>query len=314
MSRDVVISNSKLNSYGTRVVTEGIDFQQYLRNPILLWMHKRGYEDGAPLPIGTVANIRIDGDNLVGTLVFDEADEFAQKIADKWDKGVLKMVSAGLIIIAIDESENLLLPGQTRATITKSKLQEVSVVDIGANDDALALYNDKLIALSHSEQDLKFLDINQTANNMKKIAEKLSLAADASEADILSAIDKLNQKVQKTATLEMQLAAQTKDAIVTIVDGAAKEGKIPQGKKEHFIALGDKIGLTSLKETFDALTVAQRPSSVINLAKPAGGAEYKKLSDVSEDELIELRESNPEQYASLYRAEYGVELPTLKKQ
>lgn len=92
MAKEVVISNSRLNSYGFRVLTEGIDTTQYARNPILLWMHNRPFRGTTDevLPIGKVENLRIDGDNLIGTPVFDEKDEFAQKIKAKWESGILK--------------------------------------------------------------------------------------------------------------------------------------------------------------------------------------------------------------------------------
>ena len=41
---EVVISTSKLNSYGSRVLTEGIDTKQYKKNHIVLWMHNRPWE------------------------------------------------------------------------------------------------------------------------------------------------------------------------------------------------------------------------------------------------------------------------------
>ena len=134
-----VISTSSLNSYGTRVLTSGIDIEHYKRNPVLLYMHRRGGIEDAP--IGKIENIRIEGDKLVWELVFDEKDEVGRKIAQKWQDGFLRMVSAGLTIIELSDDPKYLLPGQRRMTITKSKLDEVSVVDIGANDDALALYN-----------------------------------------------------------------------------------------------------------------------------------------------------------------------------
>ena len=82
-----VISTSSLNSYGTRVLTSGIDIEQYKRNPVLLYMHRRGGIQDAP--IGKIENIRIEGDKLVGELVFDEKDEVGKKIAQKWQDGFL---------------------------------------------------------------------------------------------------------------------------------------------------------------------------------------------------------------------------------
>lgn len=70
---EVVISTSAVNSYGFRVLTEGIDTTQFERNPILLWMHNRpmrGTKDEV-LPLGRVENLRKEGDKLIGSLVFD---------------------------------------------------------------------------------------------------------------------------------------------------------------------------------------------------------------------------------------------------
>jgi hypothetical protein len=185
MSKEAVISTSRLNSYGTRVLTEGIDYEQYIKNPVLLYMHARpwGSTQDAGV-IGRIENLRVDGDRLIGTPVFDSEDEFAKKIANKWEKGFLKMLSAGLEVIEASSDKNLLVAGQTGRTLTKTKLLEVSVVDIGANDDALSLkYNGKHINLAESsEQELAWLrlEMNQFLNNnnetkkeMEKIAKRL---------------------------------------------------------------------------------------------------------------------------------------------
>ena len=42
MAREAVISTSALNAYGTRILTEGLDIEQYKKNPIVLYMHRRG--------------------------------------------------------------------------------------------------------------------------------------------------------------------------------------------------------------------------------------------------------------------------------
>ena len=133
MAKEVIISTSGLNCYGSRVLTSGIDLTQYQKNPVLLWMHRRSY-NGKDMPIGRMENLRIDGDRLIGTPVFDENDEFAKQIASKWENGFLRMASAGIEIVETSDAPEHLLQGQTRATITRCKLEEVSIVDIGGND------------------------------------------------------------------------------------------------------------------------------------------------------------------------------------
>ena len=129
-TKRVRISNERLNSYGTRVLTSGLNIEQYNRNPVLLYMHQRGQV------IGLVKDLRVEGADVTGELVFDEATELSRRCKQQWEFGSLKMVSVGIDIIEMSESPEHLVPGQTSATITKSKLFEVSLVDIGANADA----------------------------------------------------------------------------------------------------------------------------------------------------------------------------------
>lgn len=84
------ISNDSLNSYGTRVLTAGMDVEQYMRNPVLLYMHERGSV------IGYVKDIRIENDEVTGELVFDEVTELSKRCKRQFEFGSLKMVSAGL--------------------------------------------------------------------------------------------------------------------------------------------------------------------------------------------------------------------------
>lgn len=311
--KEVVISNSKLNSYGFRVLTEGIDTTQYARNPILLWMHNRPFRGTTDevLPIGRMENLRIDGDNLIGTPIFDEKDEFAQRIAAKWDAGILKMASAGLEVIELSDDPSMLVQGQRRSTVTKSKLTEVSIVDIGANDDALALYKDgKTITLSAGDsQELDFMNINtnpKTKAQMKKIALQLGLPENATEQEIAVAIAQLQKDASETVQLRKNAEQAAKKAIETAVDEAIKLRKITADKKDHFVAIGKKVGLESLNETLQLMQPAARPTDAIH-QETLNAGEYTKLSDVPVDKLETLRKDNFAEYAKLYKAEYGID-------
>ena len=180
MAKEVVISNGSLNSYGFRVLTEGIDITQYQRNPILLWMHTRPFRGTTDevLPLGRMENLHIDGDNLIGTPVFDEADEFARRVKAKWDAGILKMVSAGLRVVEESTDPQVLLQGQQYATVTRSKLIEVSIVDIGANDDALVLYNDKddIINLAQGKGEIDLTPITNPLTAIQMDTKQIALA------------------------------------------------------------------------------------------------------------------------------------------
>ncbi|MCK9452857.1 MAG: hypothetical protein M0Q90_14275 [Bacteroidales bacterium] len=308
MNYEVVISNSKLNSYKTRVITEGIDITQFKRNPLLLWMHNRptkGNSDDV-LPLGTVEDLRVEGDQLLGRLKFDEADPFAMRIKGKWDAGILKMVSPGLDIVEQTDDKALLLPGQLRMTVSKSILRELSVVDLGSNDDALALYSDgKLLNLSAGEGGEILKSIHQSLN-MKSIALKLGLPETAAENEVLQLIGTLQANAVKLAALETEMADLKKASIEAVVDQAIKLKRITADKRAHFITLGETSGSKVLSDTLELMTPAGKPTDFIGGNGGSGASEYKKLGDVPPEKRMELRDSDRETYNALYKAEYGI--------
>lgn len=311
MGKEAIITSNGLNSYGSRVLTEGGDLRQYERNPVLLFMHNRAF-DRENLPIGRMEGLRIDGDRLIGTPVFDLNDEFAKRIADKWENGFLRMLSAGIEIIETSSDASVMLPGQTRPTITKWKLVEVSVVDIGANDEALRLYDqagamlklasgidNEVLPLLKGKEDNQLI-IKTTMN--KELLTLLGLQEGATDEQVLATVRGLKEKADK-------VEAMTLANITAIVDEAVTTKKITADKKEHFVNLGKAAGIDSLRETLSLLKPAQKPTEVI---VPRGSAPeqgtFAKLSDVPEAELPKMKEENPAEYARLYKAEYGVEL------
>lgn len=312
-TKRVRISNERLNSYGTRVLTSGMDVDQYNRNPVLLYMHERGQV------IGLVKDLKVEGDEITGELVFDEATELSQRCKKQWEFGSLKMVSAGLNILELSEDPKHLVQGQTRPTISKSKLFEVSLVDIGANDDAIVLQKDgKRLELGKDAADvLPLLGKTNIINNQtpkkqmdqEKLALELGLPKDADEAAITAALAKLKGSAQESETLRQERDTLRAARIETLVNAAIAEKKIGEDKKQQFLDLGKKIGAEELKQTFDAMSAQVKLSNIVTGGgSPAGhSGEWKKLSDVPGEELAKMRAENPAQYKKLYKAEYGID-------
>ena len=311
----VRISNSSINSYGTRVLTDGMDIDQYNRNPILLYMHFRDYRSASA--IGHIENVRKENDDVTGDLVFDDVTDLSQQIHGQWDAGTLKMVSAGIDILAIDETVENMAKGQTLPTITKSKLNEVSVVDIGANDDALELFykGEKLNLAKGIFGPLKIETKPQ--NNKKDMESKelclmLGLPETATEAQIKEKMSLMKQQSDNAETLQAEKEALTLAAITTTVETAIKEGKIPAAKKDEFVTMGKKLGNESLKTLVLSMNGSIKPLNLINTDKDGLPHEFKKLSEVPADRLLEMRKNDKAQYMKLYKAEYGVDCPELK--
>lgn len=296
MSRRVVISDENLNSYGFWILTDGIDITQFTRNPIMLWMHNRAYmgREDEVLPIGKIEDLKLENGVLTGLPVFDQNDEFAKKIEAKWEAGILNMCSPGLQIIEESEAPQWIKPGQRRMTVLKSKLREVSIVDMGSNDNALglALYDKegKLITLADGEEcPVQLINsTNQSNENMKLIALSLGLPESATESEINAKVAELSAenkvlKDEKTARELADKTAQTNQAIA-LVDAAVKEGRINASAKESFLKLFAN-DFDSAKLSLDAIPARQDVAGAIANNEGGDSSKIAGFQKLSWDEL-----------------------------
>ena len=311
-SNRVRLTNDSLNSYGTRVLTDGLDIEQYNRNPVLLWMHQRGQV------IGTLTDIQKEHGEITAQLNFDEASELSQRCKKQWEFGSLRMVSVGIDILAWDDDPNLAVEGQTMATITKSKLTEVSVVDIGANDDAIRLnYQGQQLNLSAGgacplpslyNQSNQPQSTYPTEMDTKVLALKLGLPEGADETAIYAKIDEIKATSAEVETLRAEKEAVIQREVEALVDGAVAEKKIELKMRDHFLQLGKSVGADNLRTTLQSMSPREKLSATLNSSGQAVQPKtYAKLSDVPSEELMQLRDSDPERYKQLYKAEYGID-------
>lgn len=315
MGKRIRISDESLNCYDTWIKTDGIILEQFKKNPVMLWMHWRG------VIIGYIKDIRVENNEVTGEPYFDEVREESKMAKLQWKKGSLRMGSPNFEVLETSEDEALRKVGQRRPTITRCKLIEYSMVDIGGNDNNIRLtYENKEIKLSEGE-DCPVLPllknsivkpiIKEMNEELKAIALMLGLSAESNLTDVQKQITLLleqkneNEKLQKDVkSLRDQLDSIQLSGITAMVDEAVKAGKFTADKKEHFIELGKKVGAESLKLTIESMSVSMKPSTI--LGKSSGQAkEYKSWSEVPEAELKLMREEDKEQYRKLYKAEFG---------
>lgn len=299
-----------MNCYGFRVLTAGVNVEQYKRNPVLLYMHERGNV------VGYVNDLKVENDEITGELMFDCASEQSERCQKQFEFGSLRMVSAGLEIIETSEDPAMLVPGQTRPTITKSRLFEVSVADVGANDDAIVLEKDgKRIMLSKDGAcglPLITHSKNQNKKDMeqKVIALQLGLPETATENEINAKLAQLKALQQENETLKAEKQTLAEARIAQLVDTAVAEKRLDAQHKEQFVKLGGQIGAEELEKTLQAMKPQVKLSAMLGHqgSAPESGSEktYTKLSEVPADELVKLRAENVEEYKRLYEAEYGM--------
>lgn len=322
----VRISNESVNCYGTRILTPGIDLAQYQRNPVLLYMHERGKV------VGMVKDLKVEGQDVTGELVFDEATELSKQLKKQWEFGSVKMVSANFQILEKSDDKQLLAEGQQRPTVTKSKLIEVSVVDIGGNDDAIVLTHEgKTISLSAGQDSidgvLPLLDnvsktpLKKKEMELKDLAIKLGLKETATEEEVNQKLVSLSLAAGKVTVLETQvqtLQAQQQAvelaAITRAVETAITEKRLAAGMKEHFIELGKKLGLDQLNITLSAMQPQGKITATLHrtdkgniVAEPQDYSKYEKLSAVPANVMMDLHDNHHDEFVRLYKAEYGFE-------
>ena len=210
----VILSDSSLNRYGYRVLTEGIRLEQFKKNPIMLWMHFR--DEGSKLwgeskPIGHWEDIQVDGDVLSAVPVFDDVDELSKTIHAKYDAGTIRACSIGFYAITTSSDKKYLAPGQTRETVVEAELIEASFADIPANGNAVRLYSQgaSTLSLSSSENIIPILT-NNSDNQMKMNAAWKALAAFLGLALSAEAEITPENLTKVDSELERLTAAQTK--------------------------------------------------------------------------------------------------------
>lgn len=314
----IVISDESINSRGFWVKTDGIDLSAFLKNPIMLWNHNRDWNGtiNAQLPIGYWKDLRIENGVLTGEPVFDEKDDFAVKIKQKYEDGILNACSIGFTAIEWSDAPEMLKPGQTVSTVMRCHLKEISICDIPSNANAtVVLYDDdnKIINLS----DLPNTAIGPKINyNMpKEIALKLGLDENASPQACIDAIQQKDDRIallnDENKTLkanvkgfeDKEAAARNQEA-VTLLDDALKKGRIDASAKQHF----EKFFELDHEAAKAALAALPERKQMETVHSESNNGDLTKMSWDELDKadlLYELKTKHPEVYKQKYNEKFN---------
>lgn len=318
-----------MNSYGFRVLTSGMEVAQYQRNPVLLYMHERGQV------IGYMKDVQVKDGEVTGEPVFDEATELSKRCKKQFEFGSLKMVSAGLEIYETSDDQAQLAKDQKRPTVTRCRLYEVSLVDIGSNDDAIVLRHEgRTVNLANGEEcplplltnhssliaTPSSLITNELSNpnnesemiTLKDVALMVGLQETATEAEVRDRMKLMLDEHNRLAEAEKKLSELAKARVVALVDKGIAEKRIGAEKREEMIALLGKLSADEAEKLMASMAKQVKPTDLIQPgasailgATPEG---WKSLHDVPADQLMKLKAERPEEYKRLYKAEYGLEL------
>lgn len=320
-----VLHDESVNTYGFRMLTSGANLEEFRKNPVLFLNHK-DWE----LPIGRWENIRIEGARILADAVFDENDEEAIKVMKKVEADFVRMASVGAWPPEeVSDAPELKLPGQTMPTVTRWTVREASVVTIGANHNALVMYDrqtGKQIDLTDATSVVRLMDINihsNTENMNENLKGVLKLQDSATEADIVGAVktliannDRLSEenrvlKEEKAEQERIRMEAQRAEG-VALVDAAVKDGRIDAAGRNAYLALFDK-DFESAKAVLAAIPYRKSVVSQIDAAKGQQQTELSDLASKTWDELdragrlVELKDKAPELYREKFKARFGTD-------
>lgn len=302
-----VLSDESLNSQGFRVLTGGIDLSQFEKNPVMLYSH-----DADMLPIGRWENVRVEGERLLADAVFDQEDEFAKKVESKVEQGIVKCCSIGFRALEFSDDPVQLLPGQQYMTVTKALLLECSICAIGANRNAMSLYDENGEKVELTEErmlsvGLKKLTIPDTgdSNNNKMNEEQMKILQEENK----NLKEQMAEQANELKQLRDAMAANHKASIDACLDAAVNDGRIQASDREDW----EKLMAADYESATKVLGGMQKRQSLTEVMSGAHGAGNNPYAEKSWDELdkagmlSEFKAKDPEGFKAKYKATFGVD-------
>ena len=281
----------------------------------MLYMHSRGNV------IGMWKNLRLEKGAWYADPVFDTEDnDLGKSIGGKVERGFLKAASIGIQIAEATYNELL-----DCYDIVKWAFQEISIVDIGSNANALQLYDmagepiTELKLASHLEQ-FKPTDTNSN-NSMKQIALTtialaLGLAETATEQEVLTLAAQNKNAATELANLKLQAETTQKNEAITMVDQAISDKSISADMKDSFLKLfaadheSAKTIVAALPKPQNLVTFATQSTITPVTTTAEDAKKYEEMDRAGT--ILKLAKSDFNEFSRLYEAFYGSKPDKLK--
>ncbi len=296
MPKRVILSSGQVNRYGYRILPEGIKFDNYLNNPVLLVEHSH-----RTLSIGKLKDIKIENGQLTAEPEFDEADELAKEIKRKFEKGYMNAVSIWHDPITISDDPQYLIQGQTRATVLETELLEVSFVNVPGDPGAHALSAGKEVIIPKLNISKNKSEKMELTKAEKKLRKSLGLPETATAEEVDAAISSIEDKQKEALAVKV-------DALMQL---GKQKGFITDENLDKYskLAAADYDTVKQLIDTHKKEDTEQQ-LSIAELLKKAGqhnsGGDQKEEKETFEylqmndpKKLLEIKQNEPEKYQKL---------------
>lgn len=271
-----IISDESVNRYGYRILSRGMSTISFEKNPVVFYNHGT-YN----LPIGKGKDLRHEPDGTITLDIdFDTEDEQALAVQKKAERGFLNACSVGIDVLETSADAAFVLAGQTRPTVTRSELLELSICGIPGNRNALRLNGVQTENIEHI-----LPRINQQKElKMKRVFEQLGLPETATEEDILAQL----------AALETD-DIQDIDSVLTRLDAIDKKITELSANKKAIEKTEKEPRLTDFMKE---LRAGANGSSNVEMT-------WAQLQMLPEQEFEQYRAQQKEAYCKLFSTHYG---------
>jgi hypothetical protein len=311
------VSDETVTCYGVRILSNGLQIDAFLANPVMLYMHVRGRV------IGKWLNLRSEKNEWLAEPEFDNEVELGDQIGGQVERGFINAASITAEILEVVWNETLQCYDATKAI-----LQEISIVDIGGNRNALRLCDSRGDVLTEdqakgyllqlSNQSKPFTNPNEQMN-LVAIALACRLLETATQEQITAKVLELKAaatgdgfKEKYEALIKKQKEDQTANAI-KLVDSAITEKRVNADQKDTYIqlfatdfALAEKV-LASIQKPVDLVQLANNGVNTIQNIAQSSEADLIKLYDEMDrsGKLEPLMKSDRAKFDAIYKAKWG---------
>lgn len=121
----IVAATAGRKADGLNLLMDGVDLERFQSNPVIGYGHSYWGREG--LPKGRADNSRVDGDQLLMDVLFDQGDEFARDIERKYRGKFMNAFSIGFDVHDIADD----------GTVKSWELFEVSAVPLPMDPNAI---------------------------------------------------------------------------------------------------------------------------------------------------------------------------------
>ena len=241
-SMDIVASVETIDAHGTIIDLASMRLERFLKNPVFLDNHA-AWDN----PVGRVENLRIEGDELLGTVVFAAADvnPRGEELYRLYKADMQRAVSIrfrGETTEVVEDGE-----GRRYERLRNAELVEISAVVIGSNPDTVstAVRAAREGGTSTSTEDEKMADetIATLSRNIDEARQEIGSLKATMAQERTASETKVRALDDRCKELETQRAAQQKRA--DDLEGAQLERELDELVGTR-IALTEKPGLLKL--------------------------------------------------------------------